>query len=342
MVRTYKRKSTGDNISVEVFQRAAQAVQEEKIPMRDAAARYGVNFMTLNRYIRKSSAAENSNNVVIHYIEKYLRMIKRRNLLPMLHIRQNFITGLQLQTSASSYTNMLLPTTLPLVRCGNQVQCQEKPVLLTLDNHESHFSIPALNFCKSNGVVLLSFLPHTSHKLQLLERTMFGPLKRYFNNSTDGWLKSNLGRTMSVYDIPLEFGHTIEEFEDDEYLPSEVTNRPINESKHDLAKLYLVESNLTASKENDELRHLTPSPRSSTSAASSTPPLPSKVPQVYQTPEDVKPYPKAAARKITGFDMPPRYLLDFEMTTSAASVMVALSGRSVAHKEVCPYCRWLC
>ncbi|KAF2889488.1 hypothetical protein ILUMI_16686 [Ignelater luminosus] len=62
-------------------------------------------------------------------------------------------------------------------------------------------------------------------------------------------------------------------FEDDEYLISEVTNRLINESEHDLAKLNLVESNLTASKENDRLRHLTPSPRPSTLFASTTPSL---------------------------------------------------------------------
>ncbi|KAF2889487.1 hypothetical protein ILUMI_16685 [Ignelater luminosus] len=64
MVRTYKRKTTRGNFPVEVFQGAAQAVREDKISMRDTAARCGVNFMTLNSYIRKSSAAVNSNNVV--------------------------------------------------------------------------------------------------------------------------------------------------------------------------------------------------------------------------------------------------------------------------------------
>ena len=49
------------------------------------------------------------------------------------------------------------------------VQCvrstPDKPVLLILDNHESHLSIPAIDYCKDNGVVLLSFPPHCSHKL---------------------------------------------------------------------------------------------------------------------------------------------------------------------------------
>ena len=55
----------------------------------------------------------------------------------------------------------------------------EHPVLLLLDNHYSHLAIDVLDYCKDNGVVLLSFLPYCSHKLQpLLDRAVFGPLKK--------------------------------------------------------------------------------------------------------------------------------------------------------------------
>ena len=54
----------------------------------------------------------------------------------------------------------------------------EHPVLLLLDNHYSHLAIDVLDYCKDNGVVLLSFPPHCSHKLQPLDRTVFGPLKK--------------------------------------------------------------------------------------------------------------------------------------------------------------------
>ena len=52
----------------------------------------------------------------------------------------------------------------------------EHPVLLLLDNHYSHLAIDVLDYCKDNGVVLLSFPPHCSHKLQPLDRTVFGSL----------------------------------------------------------------------------------------------------------------------------------------------------------------------
>jgi hypothetical protein len=79
---------------------------------------------------------------------------------------------------------------------------KEQPVLLTLDNHGSHLSIEALDFCKTNNIVLLSFPPHTSHKLQPLDRGVFGPFKKAVNNACDSWMLQNPGQTMTIYHIP--------------------------------------------------------------------------------------------------------------------------------------------
>ena len=79
---------------------------------------------------------------------------------------------------------------------------RDHPVLLTLDNHGSHMSIEVLNLCKENGVVLLSFPPHTSHKLQPLDRAVFGPFKKAVNSACDSWMLNHPGQTMSIYDVP--------------------------------------------------------------------------------------------------------------------------------------------
>lgn len=60
-----------------------------------------------------------------------------------------------------------------------------EPALLILDNHSSHISLQAYNYCKENGVVMLSLPPHTSHRLQPLDITFFGPLKGSFNKACD-------------------------------------------------------------------------------------------------------------------------------------------------------------
>ena len=78
----------------------------------------------------------------------------------------------------------------------------ENPCLLLLDNHGSHLSIEGLNFARSNGIVMLSFPPHCSHKLQPLDRTVYGPFKKFFNSACDDWMINNPGRTMTIYDIP--------------------------------------------------------------------------------------------------------------------------------------------
>lgn len=75
-------------------------------------------------------------------------------------------------------------------------------ILLLLDNHSSHIHIDALDFCKENGIVLLSFPPNCSHKLQPLDRSVYGPLKKAINSLSDAWMRSHPGKTMSIYDIP--------------------------------------------------------------------------------------------------------------------------------------------
>lgn len=75
-------------------------------------------------------------------------------------------------------------------------------VLLVLDNHSSHIHINSLDYCKENGIVLLSFPPHCSHKLQPLDRSVYGPFKKAINTSCDAWMRNHPGKTMTIYDIP--------------------------------------------------------------------------------------------------------------------------------------------
>ncbi|KAJ8332031.1 hypothetical protein SKAU_G00429850 [Synaphobranchus kaupii] len=79
---------------------------------------------------------------------------------------------------------------------------KESPQLLLLNNHSSHLSLQGIEFCRENGIVLLSFPPHCSHKLQPLDRSVYGPLKRYINTTMDLWLKMHPGRTITIYDLP--------------------------------------------------------------------------------------------------------------------------------------------
>ena len=55
---------------------------------------------------------------------------------------------------------------------------------------------------KENGVIMLTLPPHTSHRLQPLDKTVYGPLKTYYSRAMDGWMRSHPGRTVTISEIP--------------------------------------------------------------------------------------------------------------------------------------------
>ncbi|XP_039279251.1 uncharacterized protein LOC120350359 [Nilaparvata lugens] len=54
---------------------------------------------------------------------------------------------------------------------------------------------------RNNGIVMITIPPHSSHKLQRLDRGVYGPFKAYLSTSFKNWHLTNPGRTIKVYDI---------------------------------------------------------------------------------------------------------------------------------------------
>lgn len=66
------------------------------------------------------------------------------------------------------------------------------PVLLILDGHASHMrNIDLIDLAKENHVHLLSIPPHSSHKIQPLDKTFMGPFKKYLAEEIRCWMKTN-------------------------------------------------------------------------------------------------------------------------------------------------------
>lgn len=78
---------------------------------------------------------------------------------------------------------------------------KERPILVLLDNHSSHCSLETINYSRENGIVILSFPPHTSHRLQPLDVSVFGPFKKFCRVSFNDFLCSNRGKQITIYDI---------------------------------------------------------------------------------------------------------------------------------------------
>ncbi|XP_065669419.1 uncharacterized protein LOC136088752 [Hydra vulgaris] len=74
-------------------------------------------------------------------------------------------------------------------------------VLLIIDNHESHLSLQSLEYAKENHVCMMTLPPHTSHKTQPLDRSVFSPMKTYFNAAANSWMLSNPRQTITIYEM---------------------------------------------------------------------------------------------------------------------------------------------
>lgn len=75
------------------------------------------------------------------------------------------------------------------------------PILLVLDNHASHISIRAYNFCKENNIHMVSLPPHTSNHLQPLDLTVFSPLKNALYREYDLYLSTTGHQKITEYDV---------------------------------------------------------------------------------------------------------------------------------------------
>lgn len=129
----------------------------------------------------------------------------------------------------------------------------EYPIILLLDNQSSHVNVNAINFCKNNGILMITFHPHTSHKMQPLDRTVFGPMKTYYNTACSEWMIMNPGQPITIFDIAELAGKAFPKaftvsniqkgfevsglypvneniFEEHDFLSAYVTDRPINQT----------------------------------------------------------------------------------------------------------------
>ena len=126
-------------------------------------------------------------------------------IFPRVHFREHMLRGAQPETAGVAHPSGWMTGKNFVIWMEHFIKFSHcsllNPVILLMDNHDSHISIPTLNLAKSNGIHLLTFPPHCSHKLQPLDRTVYGPLKKYYNAACNSWQLNHPGQPMSIYEI---------------------------------------------------------------------------------------------------------------------------------------------
>ncbi|KAI9550689.1 hypothetical protein GHT06_006128 [Daphnia sinensis] len=67
-----------------------------------------------------------------------------------------------------------------------------------MDNHSNHIEFPVVKYAKDNGIILLTFPPHCSHKLQPLDVAVFFPFKRSLRHCHNEWLQAHPGQRIGI------------------------------------------------------------------------------------------------------------------------------------------------
>ena len=184
-------------------------------------------------------------------------------------------------------------------------------MLLILDNHDTHISIETVDLAKNNGVVMLTLPPHCSHKLQPLDRSVYGPFKAFYNQAANAFMINHPGQPITIHNIsqlishayPLAFtpknisaGFSVpgiypfnpDVFSEEDFLSSYVTDRQLMED--DVPSVAA-----GPSVEDPEQNRPTQHP-----ARHSLSPTSSDSDQCIVAPEVISPFPKAAPHKHKG------------------------------------------
>ncbi|XP_071653661.1 uncharacterized protein [Temnothorax longispinosus] len=69
----------------------------------------------------------------------------------------------------------------------------EFPVILYVDGHSSHCTLPLSNFCREKNIELIALYPNATHILQPLDVAVFHPLKSMWKKTVNQWRFENCG-----------------------------------------------------------------------------------------------------------------------------------------------------
>lgn len=83
---------------------------------------------------------------------------------------------------------------------------EESPILLILDGHNTHTrNLEVIEKARENHVTIVSLPPHSTHKLQPLDKSFMGALKTHYSEEIRKWIRHN-NRALTPFDTVELFG----------------------------------------------------------------------------------------------------------------------------------------
>lgn len=76
------------------------------------------------------------------------------------------------------------------------------PIILFMDGHSSHVSLPLSTFCSKNGIHLVAVFPNTTHLLQPLDVSVFHTMKTVWRQKVQEYRMKNDGKQLLKANFP--------------------------------------------------------------------------------------------------------------------------------------------
>ncbi len=80
-----------------------------------------------------------------------------------------------------------------------------RPLLLLLDGHSTHYNPGVVRTAAQERVIIFCLPPNTTHLTQPLDKGAFGPLKTYWNQECQKYMRRNPGKVVTQYDFMAVF-----------------------------------------------------------------------------------------------------------------------------------------
>lgn len=126
-------------------------------------------------------------------------------VFPRVHFKETFMQGspmesLGLCNKSGWMTSELFLQVLQHIQKHTN-SSKEHPVLILMDNHDSHVSIDSVEYARLHGMTCITFPPHTSHKMQPLDVSVYGPFKAKLKVAFNDWHTNNPRKTLTIHNI---------------------------------------------------------------------------------------------------------------------------------------------
>lgn len=94
------------------------------------------------------------------------------------------------------------------------------PVVLYMDGHASHITLPLSEFCSANGIELIALPPNSTHILQPFDVAYFIPLKHWWQQICMEFCRKHLQLSVKKYQLAKVLKCTLDSMEGNKNLPN--------------------------------------------------------------------------------------------------------------------------